>query len=306
MFELIIIGAGPAGLTASIYASRYRLKNLVLGKVLGGTASEASSVENYPGFPKISGMDLMQKMSEQAKKLGAEVKQEEVFEIKKEKDKFKVKTKNGNNYEAKSLILACGTQRRQLNIPGETEFVGRGVSYCATCDAAFFKGKEVAVIGGGNAAATASLHCAEFSKRVYLIVRENKMMADPIWQEKIKANKKIEVIYKTNLIEIKGQNTLSEIILDNPYQNSNVLKVSGIFVEIGSVPASALAKGLGVQFNEAGFIKVKEDMSTNIEGIFSAGDITDGSANLRQIITACSEGAIAATSAYNYLKEKAS
>ncbi len=302
MYDLIIIGAGPAGLTASIYASRYKLRNLVLGKTLGGVASEASNVENYPGFENITGAKLTQKMIRQAKKLGGEIKQEEVFKITNKGDKFLIKTKGGGEYQAPAIILAMGTQRRHLNIPGEMELAGKGVSYCATCDAPFFRNKTVVVIGGGDAAATAALHLAQFAKKVYIIVREEKMIAEPLWQEKIKGNPKIEVVLKTNVIKIKGNSVVSSVELDHPYKGSKNLKTEGVFVEIGSVPAVVLANQLKVKLNEHNFIKIKGDGSTNIKGVYAAGDITTGSSNLRQIITACSEGAIAATSAYLALK----
>jgi len=302
MYDLIILGAGPAGLTASIYACRYKLKNLVLGATLGGAMTNAFEIENYPGYPKISGALLAQKMIEQVKALGGEIKNEEVLEIKKEKEIFRVKT-SLSTYQAKAIILALGTQKRRLQVEGEAQFLGKGVSYCATCDAFFLKDKKVAVVGGGDAGATAALHLADLAKEVYLIVRENQMKAEPAWQEKIQKNPKIKVIYNCQITKIMGQEKVSSIELDKPYQGQKSLPVEGVFIEIGAVPAQELAQQLGLEVDSAGYLKVDQGGRTNLEKVYAAGDLTTGSNNLRQIITACAEGAIAASSAYFDLKK---
>jgi len=330
MEDLIIIGAGPAGLTASIYASRYRIKNLVIGKDLGGAMALASAVENYPGFERISGLDLAQKMARQAKSLGAEIVNDSVVEIKNEKlkiknynAKFKILTESGKEYEARAIILATGTRRRELGVPGEKEYLGKGVSYCATCDAAFFCGKTVAVIGGANAAVMSADHLARFAKKVYLIYRRKPLRAEPIWVERVEENPKIEIIYNTNIVRILGESEFENVKsksktrlpdgqvsnlekvggveLDNPYQGNRYLAVDGVFVEIGGVPGTALAKSLGVELDEKGFVKVNPDMETNVPGVFAAGDIANLHGELQQIVIACAEGAIAAFSAYKYL-----
>ncbi len=306
MYDLIIIGAGPAGLTASIYASRYRIRHLVIGKDLGGTMGLAWQVENYPGFKRISGMELTKKMVEQVKGLGGEIKLSEVSELAKLTEGiFAVKTTGGQTYQAKTLIIATGIRRRELGVPGEKEYLGKGVSYCAVCDAPFFRGKTVAVVGGANAAAQAAVHLAEFAKKVYLIYRRKPLRAEPIWRERVEKNPKIEIIYETNVVRILGKRGLiGGVELDNPYQGNKYLAVDGVFVEIGGVPGTELAKKLGVEVDEKGYIKVGLDMGTNIKGVFAAGDIANAAGELQQIVTACSEGAIAATSVYRYfLKE---
>ncbi|MFZ5366115.1 MAG: NAD(P)/FAD-dependent oxidoreductase [Patescibacteria group bacterium] len=315
MYDLIIIGLGPAGLTSSIYASRFRIKHLLIGSSLGGAMALAFSVENYPGFEKISGLELAKKMESQAKNLGAEILVDEVVKIK-GGPSFTVETASGRKFQAKNLIVATGTKRRQLGIPGETEYLGRGVSYCSTCDAPFFKDKVVAVIGGSNAAAMGAVHLSSFAKKVYLLYRGKPLRAEPAWVEKVEKTPRITVIYETNIKKILGYKDikiLSEeekapsidrvaaVELDKPYKGKRLLPVDGVFVEIGGVPGAELVKPLGVELNEKGFIKVGADMATNIAGIFAAGDVANASGELQQIVTAVSEGAIAAASVYQNL-----
>jgi len=302
MYDLIIIGAGPAGITAGIYATRYQLKTLIVGKLLGGVASEAFKVENYPGFKAISGTSLMNKFSEQLKYLGAHLQQKDIEKIEKMKQGFKVLT-GDKEYEAPAIIIATGTKVRKLNVPGETEFTGKGVSYCATCDATFFKDKIVAIVGGGDAGATASLQLADLAKKVYWLYREQKPAAMPSWQEQVRKNPKVEEINKTNVKKIKGNVSVEKIILDRDYNGKKELMVQGLFVQIGAVPSVDLAKDLRVKLNEYGYIKVDEAQKTNTDGVYAAGDVTSASNRFKQIITACSEGAIAAHSVYEYLKK---
>ena len=299
--DLIIIGAGPAGLAASIYASRYKISHLVVGKEPGGQAVEAHKVENWPGTLSISGFDLGRKMREHAEKLGAEIFMDSVSGIKKIDDVFEITT-HTNQYQAKNIILASGMEYRKLQIPGEAEFKGKGVSYCPTCDAAFFKDKIVAVVGGANSAASAALLLSEHASRVYLVYRGEKLKVDPAYQEKISKNEKIEVIYSTNIREIKGEKSVEKIILDNKYNENDELEVQGVFIEIGSEPGVELAKQVGVNVDEQGFIIVNPDQSTNVLGIWAAGDATNGSNKLRQIVTAAAEGAVAAGSVYKKLQ----
>jgi len=299
--DLIIIGAGPAGLAASIYASRYKISHLVVGKEPGGQAVEAHKIENWPGTLSISGFDLGRKMREHAEKLGAEIFMDSVSGIKKIGDVFEITT-HTNQYQAKNIILASGMEYRKLQIPGEAEFKGKGVSYCPTCDAAFFKDKIVAVVGGANSAASAALLLSEHASRVYLVYRGEKLKVDPAYQEKISKNEKIEVIYSTNIREIKGEKSVEKIILDNKYNENDELEVQGVFIEIGSEPGVELAKQVGVNVDEQGFIIVNPDQSTNVLGIWAAGDATNGSNKLRQIVTAAAEGAVAAGSVYKKLQ----
>jgi thioredoxin reductase (NADPH) len=301
VYDLIIIGAGPAGLTASIYASRYKIEHLVIGREPGGQANEAHKIENWPGTISISGFELLQKMRSHAEKLGAKVILDSVSSIKKRDDFFEIIAQSGQ-YQAKNIILALGMEYRRLGIPGEDEFKGKGVSYCPTCDAAFFKDKIVSVIGGGNAAGSAALLLAEYARQVYLIYRGEKLKMDPTYLDKISTNSKIEVIYNTNVKEIKGGEVVEKIVLDRDYQGKNELETQGVFIEIGSEPGIEIAKQVGVGVDEQGFIIVNPDQSTNIPGIYAAGDVTTGSNKMRQIITAAAEGAVAAGSVYKKIQ----
>jgi len=302
VYDLIIIGAGPAGLTASIYASRYKIEHLVIGREPGGQANEAHKIENWPGTISISGFELLQKMRSHAEKLGAKVILDSVSSIIKKRDDFFEIIAQSNQYQAKNIILALGMEYRRLGIPGEAEFKGKGVSYCPTCDAAFFKDKIVSVIGGGNAAGSAALLLAEYARQVYLIYRGEKLKMDPAYLDKISTDSKIEVIYNTNVKEIKGGEVVEKIVLDRDYQGKNELETQGVFIEIGSEPGIEIAKQVGVDVDEKGFIIVNPDQSTNIPGIYAAGDVTTGSNKMRQIITAAAEGAVAAGSVYKKIQ----
>jgi len=301
IYDLVIIGAGPSGLAASIYASRYKIKHLVLGAEMGGQMNEIWSIENYPGFVSISGTELIQKFIEQAKNLGGEIKMEAVSAIVKENDLWKIETGN-EAYLAKTILLAMGTVYRKINIPGEKELIGKGVSYCATCDGMFFREKTVAVIGGGNSAIVSAIQLSQFAKKVFVIYRGEKVSAEPFWVDKVAENEKITVITNTNVLEIKGSEKVESLVLDDAYQDSKDLKVDGVFVEIGSDPGVGLALQVGVEVDDKQFIKVNSDQSTNIPGIFAAGDITTGSNKFRQVLVASAEGAIAAEGIFKYLK----
>jgi len=313
-YDLVIIGSGPAGFTASIYASRYKLANLVLGEKMGGTIGLASKVENYPGFKSISGLDLMAKIEEQVKDLGAEVTYDPVTGVKKEGENFEVLTRSGKNHQARAIILATGMERRKLGVSGEKEYLGKGVTYCTTCDAPFFKDKAVALVGGADSAVSGAIHTAEFASKVYIIYRKDKLRAEPIWVEQALANPKIEPIYNTNITKIlggkevdpkmEGPDKVAAVELDNPYQGEKILKLDGVFIEIGGLPGAGIASSMGIKLSEAGFIKTNERMETNLAGVFSAGDGNDFLPDFQQMITACGEGALAAAAAYRFLKQE--
>lgn len=305
MYDLIIIGAGPAALGASIYASRYKIKHLMIGKDLGGQIIKTSRIENWPGFESISGPELVQKFSEQAKKLGAEIIQNEVRKLTKQDGFFEVEELNGKKYQAKNIILALGMKPRKLNVPGEDEFVGRGVSYCAICDAMFFRGKEVAVVGGGDSAAKAAIHLGEFASKINVFYPKGKLIMEPSLQDVIRQNEKIKLVPCSGVAEIRGDGKVSGIICnegEGECKDCIETPVSGVFIEIGSVPGIEIAKQIGVEADEDSYIIVKSDQSTNIDGIFAAGDVTTGSNKLRQLITSVAEGAIAASTVYNKIK----
>jgi len=305
IYDLIIVGAGPAGLTAAIYASRYGIKPLVISENIGGMAQEAWHVENYPGIPKITGKELMEKMQAHAKDLGSEFLLDGVGKISHDKTIFQIKTVSGKMLKAKTIILALGLKNRQLDIANEEKFLGRGVSYCFTCDGVFFRNKIVAVVGGANSAAHAALTLTEYATKVYILFRKPEMTAQPSLIQEIKNNPKIEILPETQIKELQGANKLEKIIVyksDSP-DNINEVAIDGLFIEIGSIPSNILAQHLGVECDEKGYIKVNNSQETNVAGIFAAGSGTNATPQLNQIIVSCGQGALAAFSANLYLKK---
>lgn len=300
IYDLIIIGAGPAGLGASIYSSRYKLNHLVIGEEIGGQVVEASEIENWAGEKSISGSDLMKKFVDQTESLGAKIIKENVEQIAKEEGEFKVVTNGGKEYFSKTIILALGMKPRRMNVKGEKDFVGKGVSYCATCDAMFFRNKDVVVIGGGDSAAMAAQHLTEFANRVYVLHR-TKVDWEPSREEAMRASGKIELISTENISEIKGEVRVSGVLYDDNGEMKELL-VEGVFIEVGTVPGVVIAKNLGVALDDKEYIIVDNTQSTNIEGVWAAGDVTTGSNKFRQIITAVAEGAVASGSIYRKLR----
>lgn len=298
VFDVIIIGGGPAGLSAGVYSTRYELKTLLIAEEMGGYVNESPLVENYLGIPNIKGYELGKKFTEHAKSSGVEFAQEIVKEIKKQGDLFVVKT-DDNTYETKSLILSMGSKKRHLNVPGEKEFFGLGVSYCATCDGPLFKDKVIAVAGGGDSAKATALLLTEYASKVYILVREDNFIGKATLIRRVNDNPKVEVLFNTEIKEIKGEQIIKELILNN----GKSINVDGLFVEIGLIPNTELVKDLGLELDEHKLISVTPSMTTNVPGLFAAGDITNGSDGLRQDITAASEGALAATSAYKFLRQ---
>lgn len=298
IYDLIIIGNGPAGLSAGLYGARSNLKTLIIGAQLGGTMLDAFLIENYPGIEEISGTELAQKLKKQVEKLNGEIIEDAVEKIQKKSDSFEIFTNSNKKYQSKALILALGTQHRKLNVPGEEKLMGRGVSYCATCDSPFFKDKTVAVVGGGDSAVKAAMLAAQHSKKVYILVRGEKLTCEPLNEKNCKKNPKIEIIYKVNVKEIKGETKVESVLLDN----NKELKVGGMFVEIGLAPVSALANELKLELDERKFIKVDSSQRTNIPLVYAAGDISNAMGGFKQILTAAAQGAIAATSAFRDLK----
>ncbi|NYZ77755.1 FAD-dependent oxidoreductase [Candidatus Micrarchaeota archaeon] len=302
MYDVAIIGGGPAGLSAAMYAGRLKLKTLVLTKERGGTILNASEIMNWPGIKKIDGVSLAKQLEEHALDYSyVEIKDAMVARIKKKKDNFLVETQSGE-YEAKSVIFAAGTEVRKLGIPGEENYVGRGVHYCALCDGFFYSGKTICVIGGSDSAAKEALLLTQWAKKVYIIYRGEKIRAEPVNLEKVEKNGKIEIINKTNVVEIKGNESIENLVLDKPYKGKKELALDGIFVEIGRVPATVLVKDVGVKLNEKGEVITDKEAKTNVPGFFAAGDITDS--KFKQAITASAEGVAAAFSAYVYLQKK--
>ncbi|MCK5285818.1 MAG: FAD-dependent oxidoreductase [Candidatus Pacebacteria bacterium] len=303
-YPLIIIGTGPAGLMASVYASRYKIEHLMIGEFLGGMIIGAHKIGNFPAEKEISGIELITRMKEQVDSLGVTMVHNKVADIKKEGQDFKITTQNGKEFQAEAILLANGTENRKLNLPNEDDFLGKGVSYCATCDAMFFRDKIVVVVGGSDSANMASLYLADVAKKVYQIYRGDNLKGEVLRIEKIKNNSKIEVIYNTEVMALVGDGKLEKVILSNSYNGQDELVVDGMFVEIGTIPQGELAEALSVEVDEKKYIKVGTDQKTNQEGVWAAGDITTGSNNFHQVITACSEGAIAAESIFKFLQNK--
>ena len=293
IYDTIILGGGPAGYTAAIYAARYNLKCIVIAKELGGVMNGAYRVENYPGFNSISGIELMDKLKEHVKYLGADIKEEEIIRVNKNKNLFLVKT-NKNEYGSKTIIIALGTERKRLNVSGEKELEKRGISYCYNCDAAFYKNKRVIVVGGGDSAAQAVLLLASYNNDVTLLYR-SVIRAEPSYQKQFKKLKNVNLI-QGEISKVNGKNKVESIIL----KDGKEIKIDGIFVEIGSEPDLSLFKDFNLEL-ENGYIKVDKYMKTNFDGIFAAGDITN--IVLRQAVIAAGNGAIAAFSVYTYLKK---
>ncbi len=302
-YDIAIVGTGAAGLTAAIYSCRYKMKTVVCGELAGGTATLAHKIENYPGIPSISGVELMQNMQKQVESFGATIVNSKVSGVKKADKEFVVKCENGQEFEAATVVLATGSTRRKMNIPGEKEFLGKGVSYCVTCDGPFFKNKEVAVIGGGDAGVTGALMLSEYAKKIYIIHRGDQFKAEPTWVEKMKERENIETIMNTNTLSFEGDVKLQYIKIDKPHNGSDQIKVDGAFIEIGSIPSTELAKKMGVKINERGRIIVDEKQMTSISNVFAAGDVTDNSSEFDQITTALAEGSIAAFSAYKRVND---
>ncbi|MFX0000312.1 MAG: NAD(P)/FAD-dependent oxidoreductase [Candidatus Hodarchaeota archaeon] len=295
-YDLIILGGGPSAIGCAIYAARFAMDILVIGKTFGGLIATTHIVENYPAIRSISGQGLMDMFKDHMDSLKIPYISDEIRSIDRVDDHFELHS-FFQKFKANSLCIATGSERRKLGIPGEEKFVGRGVSYCATCDGPFYKDKNVCVIGGSDSAAKEALFLAQSVNKVYIIYRGEEIRAEPINKQRVYDNDKIEIIYKTKIVEIKGDTTVKSVIFDNGKE----FKVDGVFIEIGSIPKSELAKHIGVETNEKGEIKINRKSETNIPGIFAAGDVAD--APFKQAITGVAEGVIAAYSAFDYVKE---
>ena len=300
MYDIVIVGAGPAGLTASIYARRSNKKVLVLeANTYGGQIVNTLDIENYPVESHISGFDFATKLYNQAKDLGSEIKFERVTEIKNLKDYKEVIT-NKNTFKCKSIILATGSENRLLGIEREKELTGKGVSYCATCDGAFYKNKDVAVVGGGNVAVEDALYLSNIVNKVYIILRNETFKADDASVSDLKKKENVEIIYNSNVTKMVGENKLESIIIKDKNGTDKELNISGLFIAIGRIPENENFKNL-INLDDYGYIIAGEDCHTNVDGIFVAGD--NRTKELRQLVTATSDGAIAASEATKYVNK---
>lgn len=301
MYDVVIIGGGPAGLTAAIYAARFNLKTIIIGGLPGGLITETPKICNWPGEPAISGADLATRMVAHVNSLEVPMIYSLASEITKTEKGFLIKTADGSDYESLSVIYTLGTQHRHLGLPAEERLKGRGVTYCATCDAIFYRGKVTAVAGGGNSAFTAAIYLAEICPKVYLINAKDKPKAEKVLLDEAKRHENIVLLNGTNITDMEGEEKLKALKLDRPFEGSDRLEVDGLFVEVGLIPNTELAAKAGAMLDKKGYVQVAPDMSAGMPGFFAAGDVTSGSAGFRQIITAAAEGAIAANSAYMWV-----
>lgn len=297
--DVLVIGAGVSGFAAGMYSSRFNLKTIVVGEMDGGKITWTDDVSNYPGFIQLTGLELANKIKEHAIDNGAEIVSDLVYKIEKKKKEFIVHAGN-NLFKAKTIIYATGAKDKKLGIKREEELTGKGVHTCALCDALFYKNKVVGVIGGSDSAGKEALFLAQHCKKVYIIYRGEKIRPEPINTKRIEENKKIEVINKTNVVSLNGKEHLESVGLDREYNGKKELKLDGIFVDIGSVPLTDLAKEVGVKLNSKGEIKINRNAETNVPGFFAAGDCVDSS--FKQAITGVSEGVIASYFAFEYIK----
>ena len=302
-YDMLIVGAGCAGLAGAMYAGRMGMKVLVAGELRGGTITTTNVVENYPGFISLTGMELAQKLEEHAKAYpSVEIKDEKVKKIeRKGDDAFAVATDAGS-YVAKTILFATGTDWKKLGVPGEKEHANRGVHYCALCDGAFYKGKTVAVVGGSDSAAKDALVLTGWASKVYMIYRGERIRPEPVNYERVMKNKKIEIIYRTNVLEVSGGKKVTGVKLDRPYKGSGTLALDAAFIAVGHQPVSALAKEAGVELNEKGYVKINRNSETNVPGFYAAGDVTD--TRFKQAIVGVGEAVEAVYSAYLYLEGK--
>ncbi len=302
IYEVIIIGGGPAGLTAGLYTSRSMLHTLLIEVGLfGGQMTTTELIENYPGFPQgITGDELSRLMEEQAKRVGMEAVSGEVVEIKLKGDKKVVRTEE-STYLCRTLIVSTGTEYRKLGVPGEKEFTGKGVSYCATCDAAFFQGSQIVVVGGGDSALTEALYLTKFAKELTIIHRRDALRGTKIYQERVFSNPKIKLLWNSVIQEIKGDSIVRTILVKNVKTGKvTELHAEGVFLFVGLLPRTQFLKGL-VNLDEAGYVITDENCETSVKGVFAAGDCRKKL--LRQVATAVGDGATAAFAAEKYLEE---
>ena len=297
MVDIIIVGSGPAGMSAAVYGKRAGLSVLVIEKVYYGTGqvAESSHVDNYLGIPGINGYELGEKFRSHTEGLGVEFKDGEVIRFEKAADRWYVHLKNGETLESKTVVYAAGAAHRHLGVPGEEEFSGKGVSYCATCDGAFFKGKDVAVVGGGNTAMDDAIYLSDICNKVYLVHRRDVFRGDATTLMKLKETENIELIVPAKVQEVKGEQVVTALQLED----GRSLEVSGVFVAVGMQPATSMLQGI-VLMDDNGYIIADETGKTSAAGFFAAGDVR--TKELRQIITAVSDGANAATSAERYIR----
>ncbi|MDA1188214.1 MAG: FAD-dependent oxidoreductase [Chloroflexi bacterium] len=296
-YDVIIAGQGAAGYAAAMYAARYQIKPIILGATFGGETATGGLIENYPGYVGIDGFELMMNFKAQSENYDVPIIDENVASITRKGHCFEATTTEGNKFQASTVILAVGRERRRLYLPHEEEWTGRGVSFCSTCDAPLHRNNVVAVVGGGDAAIKGAVLLSKYAKQVYVVYRGEKFWRpEAVNLTALEAAENVTFLMETNVVELKGTDGLDSIVLDKPVNGSKELKVDGIFIEIGADPRKELAVELGVALNDKDEVIVDKFMATNVHGVYAAGDLTDGSGELKQTITAAAQGAVAATS----------
>ncbi len=303
-YDVLIIGQGAAAFAAALYAARYQMRTIVIGEMFGGETATGRLIENYPGYPEIDGYDLMIKFREQAEKYEVPVVDDKVESIDRTAHCFEARTGSGEMYRGATVILAVGRERRKLGLQHEDEWTGKGVSFCSTCDAPLHRGNTVAVVGGGDAAVKGAVLIGKYAERVYIVYRGaafTRPEAANLRMLEEAAN--VEPLFNTKVIQLKGEDGLSGLVLGQEVNGSVELAVDGLFIEIGADPRTELARQLGTQLNDRDEIIVDKQMGTNVHGVFAAGDVTDAGGELKQTLTAAAQGALAATAAYADVSE---
>jgi thioredoxin reductase (NADPH) len=298
-YDVVVVGGGPAGLTAAIYAARRALKTLIVSMDIGGQMALTNSIENYPGYEEIDGPTLGQKMLTQAEKSGATLVTAEITRVEKKDDGFVLYTGDNQKFETRTVIMAFGLTPRELEVPGEKELAGRGVAYCATCDGPLYKGKTVAVVGGGNSAMDAAEYLSKIVAKVYLLVRQSQLKGEDVLIQRVSHDPKVELIFDALSKEIKGSSKVESLVYESKNETKEI-KVDGVFVEIGHIAKTDWVKDL-LDLTELHEIKINVDCETNVPGIFAAGDISQIA--YKQVVISAGEGAKAALQAYKYLQK---
>jgi thioredoxin reductase (NADPH) len=296
-YDVVIIGGGVTGLAAAIYAGRFQMKTAVIAEKKGGTIVNTNDIANYPGFRQITGIGLADRVEEHAKDYNIEIIEKSVTKVTRCREGCLKVFTGEDHYHTRTVIFATGTEWQTLNVPGEKKFTSLGVHYCALCDGPLYRDKTLAIVGGSDSATKEALLLAEYAKKVYIIYRRDKIRAEPINVKRVEDNPKIEIIPNTTVTEVKGDKMVVAVMLDKEYNGSKELKLDGLFVAIGHIALSGLAKGIGVELNEKGEIKIDRNSRTNVKMVYAAGDVADNP--FKQAITGVAEGVTAAYSAYN-------
>jgi len=302
IYDVTIIGGGVAGFSAAMYAGRLRLKTLVVTENRGGTIMLTNHVTNWPGTKSISGFDLASNIEAHAKEYNPEIIDAKAVKAQKTKEGFSITDSDGKTYSSRTLIIATGSSMRKLDIPGEKELEGKGVHTCALCDGFFYSDKTIAVIGGSDSAAKEALLLTQWAKKVYIVYRGEKIRAEPVNLERVMSNEKIEILNHTNVKEIKGKTKVESLILDKPHKGKADFPVDAVFIEIGRIPNSDLAKQLGVTLNSKHEIEIDRNAQTNVPGIYACGDVVN--TIFKQAIVGAGEAVLAAYCAYEHLQKK--